>query len=354
MFSFRTTPLREQMDKALRFGKVAVFCTQNSWDVEAGCYVEDIFSERGNLAAVFRPKEAELTPGTSHIDFDPALLEGVSAVVVEIQDVGSRYFNYTRDVLHLMSVLAQMDEAPALYIVDHINPAGRAVEGTMPVIESDPWVPKVAHRHGLTLGELCHLYYNEIGARFALHVVSALASGSGSYLLPWTIAPASDIPGMFTCLMYSGGALWNNTTVTPGIGTSRPYEYIGAPFLSSLDVTSLPCPEGVTLRPCTFTPSAGRWQGEKCFGFQILLAPGAEYHSFLHTVLLMRSLLARDSRFAFEPLFFRKLADPVVAAYLKEEITYDVVQEHVKGEEQKWIRKAKRYILYDDAPYRMK
>ena len=44
----------------------------------------------------------------------------------------------------------------------------------------------------------------------------------------------------------------------------------------------------------------------------------------------------------------------MVEAYLKEEITFDVVQEHVKLEEQKWIRKAKRYCLYDDAPYRMK
>ena len=73
-----------------------------------------------------------------------------------------------------------------------------------------------------------------------------------------------------------------------------------------------------------------------------------------HTVLLMRCLRARYSQFEFDSLFWRKLADPVVEAYLKEEITFDVVQEHVKLEEQKWIRKAKRYTLYDDAPYRMK
>ncbi len=40
--------------------------------------------------------------------------------------------------------------------------------------------------------------------------------------------------------------------------------------------------------------------------------------------------------------------------YLKENIPFDVIQEHVKLEEQKWIRKAKRYLLYDDQPYRMK
>ncbi len=354
MFSFRTTPIGEQLDKALRDGRVGVFSTQNSWDVSADRYLSDLFRERGNLAVRFIPRETELTPGTNHIEFDPEQLQGLSAVVVEIQDVGSRYFNYTRDVFHLMTVLSGMEEAPALYVVDHVNPAGRVVEGTIPVVDADPWTPRVAHRHGLTLGELCHLYYNEIGARFALHIISALAGESNKVLLPWTIAPASDIPGMFTCLMYSGGALWNNTTVTPAIGTARPYEYIGAPFIKTADIPTLPSPEGVMLRPCNFTPSAGRYAGEKCLGFQIMLGPGAEYHSFLHTVLLMRCLRARYSQFEFDSLFWRKLADPVVEAYLKEEITFDVVQEHVKLEEQKWIRKAKRYTLYDDAPYRMK
>ena len=133
MFSFRTTPIGDQLDKALRDGRVGVFSTQNSWDVSADRYLSDLFRERGNLAARFVPRETELTPGTNHIEFDPEQLQGLSAVVVEIQDVGSRYFNYTRDVLRLMSVLAGMEEAPALYVVDHVNPAGRVVEGTIPV-----------------------------------------------------------------------------------------------------------------------------------------------------------------------------------------------------------------------------
>lgn len=354
MFSFRTTPLEDQMDKALIDGKVGVFCTQNSWDILKNRYVFDIFCERGNLEALFMPRDPELTPETNHIVFDAGALSGLNAVVVEIQDVGSRYFNYTRDVFHLMSVMSEMEDAPSLYVVDHINPAGRVVEGTIPVVDSDPWVPKVAHRHGLTLGELCHLYYNEIGAKYPLHIISALASASNKMLMPWTIAPASDIPGMFTCQMYSGGALWNNTSITPGIGTARPYEYIGAPFVSNSDIPSLPSPEGVMLRPCTFMPSTGRYAGERCQGFHIMLAPGVEYHSLLHTVLLMRCFSSRYSQFEYDAQFFQKLADPVIKAYLQEEITYDIVQEHVKLEEQKWIRKAKRFTLYDDQPLRMK
>lgn len=355
MFSFRTTPLEDQLDKALLDGRVGCFCTQNCWDTGRDRYMYDLFRERGNLAVVFTPHDTELTPGTNHISFEKEALEGLNAVVVEIQDVGARYFNYTKDVCRLMCCMAQMgDISPALYIVDHINPAGRFVEGSIPSGESEDFVPKVAHRHGLTLGELCNLYYAEIGAKFPLHVISALASDSTRQIMPWTIAPASDIPGMFTCYMYSGGGLWNNTTITPAIGTARPYEYIGAPFIKPGQLETVPRPEGVLLRPCSFKPSAGRYAGERCYGYQIMLQPGAEYHSLLHTLQLMRYFLGRYSQFEIAPEFWRKLSDPVLKDYLDGEISFQDAREHVKAEEQKWIRKAKRFSLYPDQPVRMK
>ena len=354
MFSFRTTPIEDQLDRSLTEGRVACFCTQNCWDSFKGRYLYDIFRERGNLERIFIPRDTELTPDTNHIEFDAADLEGLDAIVVEIQDVGSRYFNYTRDVMQLLTMCARLADAPSIYIVDHINPAGRVVEGTLPAIESDIWTPKVAHRHGLTLGELCQLYYSEIGAKFPLHVISAMVSDVGKDILPWTIAPASDIPGMFTCEMYSGGGLWNNTSITPAIGTARPYEYIGAPFIKHEDIRFLPAPNGVMMRPCSFTPAAGRYKGEKCYGYQIMLQPGVQYHSLLHTLQLMHYFKGRYSQFEMDESLFVKVADPVIEEFLKGDLSFDVVQEHVKTEEQKWIRKAKRFLLYDDAPYRMK
>jgi len=355
MFSFRTGALENQLDKALLSGRVGCFCTQNCWDTARGRYMYDLFAERGNLKAVFRPKNAELTPGTNHILFSKADLEELDAIVVEIQDTGARYFNYTKDVFLLMETLCEMGmEAPALYIVDHINPAGRIVEGSMPSAELEPHTPKVTHRHGLTLGELCNLYYNEIGATFALHVISALASDATRQLLPWTIAPASDIPGMFTCEMYSGGGLWNNTSITPAIGTARPYEYLGAPFIKHNHLEVVPAPQGVLMRPCTFTPSTGRYEGELCQGYQIMLQPGAEYHSLLHTIQLIRYFTERYSQFELLEGFEAKLSDENILNYIKGGISFQEIREHVKIEEQKWIRKAKRFTLYEDQPYRIK
>ena len=354
MFSFRTTPLEDQLDKALTDGKVGCFCTQNCWDTSSNRYMYQIFQERGNLVRLFQPEDAELTPGTNHIHFDSESLKGLNAIVVEIQDVGSRYFNYTKDIFRLMMLLMVIDEPPALYIVDHINPAGRVVEGTVPTGECESFIPRVAHRHGLTLGELCNLFYAEIGAKYPLHVISALASDYNKDLLPWTIAPASDIPGMFTCYMYSGGGLWNNTNITPAIGTARPYEYFGAPFITHGPYDRLPTPDGVLLRPCSFKPSAGRYAGEKCFGYQIMLKPGAQYHSLLHTLQLIRYFKDTYPDFTLYEEFYRKLADEKLAAYLSGEISFQDAKEYVKQEEQKWIRKAKRFALYDDQQDRMK
>ena len=354
MFSFRTTPLEDQMDKALLEGRVGCFCTQNCWNPDKGSYMYELFRERGNLAEIFAPEDAELTPGTNHISFSQDAVKGLGAVVVEIQDVGTRYFNYTRDLFRLMDEMTSLEVPPALYIVDHINPAGRVVEGTMPSGDAVCGMPKVAHRHGLTLGELAFLYHGEIGAKYALHVISARAAGSGKQIMPWAIAPASDIPGLFTADMYSGGGLWNDTDITPGIGTARPYEYIGAPFVRTGSYEPLPIPAGVMMRPCSFTPSCGKYAGERCNGYQILLEPGVEYHSLMHTLQLMRYFRDRYSQFGLAPGFARKLADPVLLDYVEGRCDFAEMSGHVKVEEQKWIRKAKKHLLYDDQPYRVK
>jgi hypothetical protein len=109
MFSFRTTPIAEQTDKALLSGPVGVFCTQSCWNASSGKYLWEVFRERGNLKKLFQP-EGE------HIFFDIEDLKGLAALVVEIQDVGSRYFPYTIDVLRLMNALNSLSDPPNRYV----------------------------------------------------------------------------------------------------------------------------------------------------------------------------------------------------------------------------------------------
>ena len=69
----------------------------------------------------------------------------------------------------------------------------------------------------------------------------------------------------------------------------------------------------------------------------------------------MRYFIQLYPEFRLEEGFALKLSDPVVLDYIKGGETDSMaLREHIKTEEQKWIRKAKRYLLYDDQPYRVK
>ena len=85
-----------------------------------------------------------------------------------------------------------------------------------------------------------------------------------------------------------------------------------------------------------------------------MLEPGVEYHSLIHTLQLMRYFKDRYSEFRLEEGFEAKLSDPVLLGYINGEVSYEDMREHVKVEEQKWIRKAKKFTLYEDMPYRIK
>lgn len=68
----------------------------------------------------------------------------------------------------------------------------------------------------------------------------------------------------------------------------------------------------------------------------------------------MRFFKERYDDFRLEEGFAAKLADPVLSDYIEGKISTEEMREHVKVEEQKWIRKAKKFLLYDDQPYRVK
>ena len=215
------------------------------------------------------------------------------------------------------------------------------------------WTPAAAHRHGLTIGELAQMYASETGAQLNLHVISATVASTPRTLMPWMVPPASDFAGVFTPYFYCGGKLWTDTNVNPGIGTVRPYEMIGAPFIKT-EGNPVPVPDGVLARPCSFIPLAGIYEGERWLGGQLSRTRGTRCHALLRAVQLMKCLSDRYSQFQIYDSLYGRLADPVMAEYLRGGITFDIVEEHVKSEEQKWIRKAKRFLLYEDQPVRIK
>lgn len=366
MFSFRTTPFSEQTDNVLRNGRVAVLCNQAAWHPETGEYLFETLAAKGNLVRIFTPEHSlygKLVDGTETLEVitsvDSHKLEDIDALVIELQDVGSRYSNYTSLLYNIFKILKATSSQISVFIIDRLNPSGRQIEGTLGIIG-------LPHRHGLTLGEVANMFYTEMNAKFPLHIISANAEQVNKDLMAWTIPPFSDFAGLFTSHFYSGQCLWMGTNVSYGHGTNRPFEQFGAPFMESLfdfnaregydgwnDPSNPIAGEGVYLRWTRFVPSYGLYKDETCFGFQLMFIPGMQYHALNHALAIMRFLRANCPEFKFDNLN-KYLEDATLVQYVEGVIDWDTAREYIKTEEQKWMRKSKKFTLYGDEPYRIK
>lgn len=384
MFSFRTTPLDNQEDLVLRRGRIAVLCNQSAWNPETGSYLFETLYRKGNLRKVFFPADGLFgeihqdgpAPTYSGLGMDgcvfvplrsgpegdfpveAAMLEDVDALIVEYQDTGSRYDSLTAVLYDIFQLIHHSGLQVSVYILDRENICGRWVEGTAlcPDGSMRAGLEGLPHRHGLTLGELANFFYSEIGARFPLHIISYMVRSVTQYLMPWSIPPRPDVPGLFTSNFYCGMILFSGTDLSYGEGTTRPYELFGAPYMEKYmrqeDVSGF-SDAGVFLRKTVFTPRFGRYQGQVCYGFQMLPQPGVPYHSVAHALRILRQLVADGTEVDLSGLA-SVVGDEVLCGYVDGNVQWPDLKEHIKVEEQKWIRKAKRYMLYDEQLSRVK
>jgi uncharacterized protein YbbC (DUF1343 family) len=204
----------------------------------------------------------------------PAALDGIDLLVMDVQDVGCRYYTYIATLRGCMEACAQAGKAFAL--LDRPNPIGGAVEGNLPdnALLSFVCAAPIPQRHGLTMGELARLFNGEYGIGCALTVVPM---GGWRRRLYWDqlglcwVNPSPNMPGLDAALLYPGTCLLEGTNLSEGRGTTRPFEMFGAPWLSAealadaLNGERLP---GLRFRPVYFRPAASKHQGELCQGAQ--------------------------------------------------------------------------------------
>ncbi len=376
MFSFRTTPLDQQEDMVLRGGRLGVLCNQTAWNPQKGEYLFESLYAGGCLRKVFCPRgdfENHVAMGLAECEFvalkypsecadgelsvTEEMLEGLDALIVEYQDTGSRFDQMTAVLFDIFQLIHHGGLPLSIYILDRENMGGRMVEGTALVPEGVEvrGVEGVAHRHGLTLGELSNLFYSEIGAKFPLHIVSYMVRSVTQYMMPWSIPPYQDVPGLFSSNFYCGMKLLEGTNLSCGVGTPRPYEMVGAPFMARYMSESVEAFEdpGVYIRKCGFTPGFGAYAGELCSGFQMLPVPGVHYHSVAHALRILARVHADCPELDITGLS-AYVGDEVMMSYIRGEVEWKEMKEHIKVEEQKWIRKARRYMLYDEQLVRVK
>ncbi len=218
----------------------------------------------------------------------PAMLRGLDTLVVDLQDVGSRYYTFAWTMALAMRACARA--GVAVVVLDRPNPLGGVtVEGNVPdpAYVSFVGLYPLPARHGLTLGELARHLDAEHGFGCDLTVVPMRgwrrAMPWEATGLPW-VAPSPNMPTPDTARVYPGGCLFEGTNLSEGRGTTRPFEWVGAPYLDAhrfaraLNAAGLP---GVTFRATRFRPTFHKWAGRLCGGVQIHVTGAARFRPFV-------------------------------------------------------------------------
>jgi uncharacterized protein YbbC (DUF1343 family) len=229
--------------------------------------VRDDAHEALPVYSLYGPTDADLSPR-------PEQLDGLDAIVIDLQDVGARYYTFVwTAVLMLRAAAARGIET---IVLDRPNPlAGEILEGApqRPGYRSFVGLCDVPVRHGLTIGEICKMAVALDGLdREALRVIPMLGYDRSMYFeetgLPWVL-PSPNMPTIDTARVYPGGCLLEATNLSEGRGTTRPFEIWGAPFVNARELVKRVHAEGVTLRPLTFQPTFHKHGGKRCFGMQV-------------------------------------------------------------------------------------
>jgi uncharacterized protein YbbC (DUF1343 family)/CubicO group peptidase (beta-lactamase class C family) len=208
-----------------------------------------------------------------------AMLAGLDAVVVDLQDVGARFYTYMTTIAYVM------EEAAArkikVVVLDRPNPIGGvAIEG--PTLDQDlasfvGYLPAMPTRHGLTIGEIARLFNGERKIGVDLTVIAmrnwrrdAWFDETGQM---W-IGPSPNMRNLHAATIYTGLASFEATNISVGRGTDTPFEHVGAPWIDgvrlaeALNARGL---AGVRFYPVQFTPTSSKFADELCQGVFIVV-----------------------------------------------------------------------------------
>jgi uncharacterized protein YbbC (DUF1343 family) len=239
----------------------------------------------------------------------PEVFDDLDLLVVDLQDVGCRYYTYAASAIWAASVA--LEQSCEVWILDRPNPLGGAtVEGNLPAQELKSFVGafSLPVRHGLTLGEMARLEEKRSGWPEGLKIWQV--EGWSREMVwqdltrPW-VAPSPNLPTIEGAFLYPGLCLVEATELSEGRGTTSPFRLVGAPkidpqaLVDELRSRDLP---GIGFVPTYFRPQFQKHAGEVCGGVEIRITD-------LHTLRPYRcgvELIAAISRIAPEQFSWRR------------------------------------------------
>ena len=222
------------------------------------------------------------------------MLKGLDALVVDLQDVGSRIYTFIYTMANCLR--AGRKHGVPVIVTDRPNPiGGDTVSGPTLVRGFESFVGQfpIPMRHGMTIGELARFFNDTGGIGADLTVVPMEGWQRGMYYedtgLPW-VMPSPNVPTVESAVVYPGTVLFEGTNVSEGRGTTRPFELIGAPWVDAealaekLRTYDLP---GVHFRPVVFEPTFQKHARQACGGCQIHVLDRREFRAVESAVAVL-------------------------------------------------------------------
>ncbi|MGB5874573.1 MAG: DUF1343 domain-containing protein [Bacteroidota bacterium] len=395
-------------------GKKIGLLTNHTALLSDGRHLADVLTGRDDmeLVALFGPEHGIRgdTTGPIRDGVDPAtgvpvyslygktkkptarMLEGLDLILFDVQDVGARFYTYISTMGHVMGAAAK--KKIPFVVLDRPNPiTGARVEG--PVAEDSmlsimvPVKPKptagatvegpvavdstlslvtfapIPIMHGMTVGELAMMYngqgYLEDSVRAHLTVVRMKNWTRDLWYdetgIQW-VNPSPNMLTLRTALVYPGTCLFEGVNVSEGRGTDKPFEYIGAPWLNTVQViellenASLP---GVKFEPIQFTPTkrpknvtAPKFTKQGCNGIRIEVTEREEYQAVRTGIVLLWAIrMIHPERLEWKGKTFDLLAGTtIVRSMLERGRTPDQVIASWHESLQAFKEVRQKYLLY--------
>lgn len=272
-------------------------------------------------------------------------LKGMDVLVVDMQDVGARFYTYHITMLEAMAEAAR--QGVEVVIFDRPNPLGMTVDGPMlkPEFKSGVGKLPVPAIHGLTMGEIASMAKGEgwfaNADKCRLTVITADGyTHSTRYTLP--VRPSPNLPNMQAIYLYPSLCLFEGTPVSVGRGTQYPFQVFGHPDMQGYVFTFTPRP-----LPGAITPPQ---QGMVCHGEDLRGAdPDTVIAKGFNVEYVIDAWQAMGRPQGFFNRFFSLLAgSDTLATQIKQGMTADEIRATWQPDLEKYRALRKKYLLYSE------
>ncbi len=330
----------------------------------------DMLKENCNLTALFGPEHGvrgDVQAGENIVSYTdqktglPAYslygddikesektLTSLDTVIFDIQDVGARFYTYSYTMTDAMKLCTE--HSVKFVVLDRPNPLGGIkAEGTVLDKRFSSFVGRfpTPTRCGLTIGEFALMMNETENIGCNLTVIPMEGWKRDMYYEDTDlvfIQPSPNIPTVDTAFAYIGTCIFEETNLSEGRGTTKPFEMIGAPWLKPEAVLkTVGKQDGVILRECSFTPTFSDHQNNFCHGIQLHITDKDIFSPFAVGIKLFDAIRKTHGEFEIEPSVAKLIGTDKI---FRPDFNPDTFIEEEQQKVTEWQSLSKKWHLY--------